>query len=537
MTRVIDKIAGMPRRHSCGLPRLGLGGWLGGLGVFALLAVLRWNSLDAPLVRDEGEYAYAAQLLNRGLLPYEYAFVQKPPMVIYSYALSGAIAPNVFWFPRVLGGLSAALTTCLLGWIARREFGPGFALPAMWLLTPMLLFPGLWQFAANTETFMLAPLLGTVAVYVGSRPGRGGLTAWFWAGFLGATTLWYKYTALPMLALLFAVWSVEQLRTGTGIRRLFGRWLLGIGGAGVASFAALGLFLFRDGGQRLWECTVTYNRYYTAAAGFGMAALWSTLQLFLADWWILFLLPAILVVSRRQRVWFWVGMFLAAWISTGASSHGHYYLVVMPFWALLTAVAINDLAAWVAAKQKWPLSGLRRALTAAVLLLLCLPDLPWVACSKQEFAAVKAGGENPFIESRAVAGRVAELTAPNDSVFVAGSEPQILCYAKRLSPTRFVIAYPLMIPTPLAEGYQRETVRDLERHPPAVIVLARLGTSWLQQAQSPPVLLEYLENLLVDRYERVGGWVADGQSGHWQEPLPDQDMANSSLVLFRQKSP
>jgi hypothetical protein len=526
--------------------------WLGGLGICVLLVALRWNSLDAPLVRDEGEYAYAAQLLGHGLLPYEHSFLQKPPMVVFTYALSGALAPNVFWFPRVLAGLFAVLSTCLLGLIARLEFGPGIGLPTMWLVTPMLLFPGLWQFAANTEAFMLAPLLGTIAVYVVSRHRRGGPAAWFWAGLLAATTLWYKYTALPVLALLFAVWSVEEwrdrakanpwlptpaprLRTlDIGLWTLH-RWLFGLLGAIVASGAILAPFVIRDGGKRLWECTVTFNRYYAEAAGFGVAALWSTLQLFLEDWWILFLLPAVLVVRRRRRVWVWVGMFLAAWVSTGASSHGHYYLVVMPFWALLAAVAIDELAAVAAPKLKWPHHGLRRAFTTVVLVLLCLPDLPWVVCSKQQFAAVKAGGGNAFLESRAVARRVAELTSPNDYVFVAGSEPQILCYSKRLSPTRFVIAYPLMLPTPLAEDYQREAVRDLERHPPAVIVLARSGTSWLRQERTPPAFLEYLEKLLVDRYERVGGWVPDEPGGRWQEPLSDQDLANSSLVLFRQR--
>jgi hypothetical protein len=307
-------------------------------------------------------------------------------------------------------------------------------------------------------------------------------------------------------------------------------------GALVASCVILAPFLARDGGKRLWECTVVFNRYYTGLAGFGTAALWQTLQLLLADWWILFLLPAILVVRRRRRVGFWIGMFLAAWASTAGSSHGHYYLVVMPFWALLAAVAIDDLASLGAAELKWSHAGLRRAFTAVVLLLLCLPDLPWVACSKQEFAAVKAGGGNPFLESQAVARRVAQLTSPNDYVFVAGSEPQILCYAKRLSPTRFVIAYPLMFPTPLAEGYQREAVQDLERHPPAVIVLAQSPLSWLAQKKSPVGFITFLEKLLADHYERVGGWVADPKSGRWQEPLSDQDRANASLVLFRRKN-
>ncbi len=106
-------------------------------------------------------------------------------MVVYSYALAQAVAPNLFWFPRALGYLCVAGATCLLGWIARREFGPGVAFPAMWLFTPMVLLPGIDQFAANTEMFLLLPLVGLVAVFVHSRRAGGGATAWFVAGFLG----------------------------------------------------------------------------------------------------------------------------------------------------------------------------------------------------------------------------------------------------------------------------------------------------------------------------------------------------------------
>jgi hypothetical protein len=79
-------------------------------------------------------------------------------------------------------------------------------------------------------------------------------------------------------------------------------------------------------------------------------------------------------------------------------------------------------------------------------------------------------------------------------------------------------------------------VQDLERHPPAVIVLAQSPLSWLAQKKSPVEFITFLEKLLADHYERVGGWVADPKSGRWQEPLSDQDRANASLVLFRRKN-
>ena len=76
--------------------------WWAGLGICFLFVALRWSRYDAPLIRDEGEYAYAAQLLKHGLAPYEHSFLQKPPMVVYSYALAGTLAPHVFWAPRLL---------------------------------------------------------------------------------------------------------------------------------------------------------------------------------------------------------------------------------------------------------------------------------------------------------------------------------------------------------------------------------------------------------------------------------------------------
>src|SRR5262249_21798065 len=118
------------------------------------------------------------------------------PMGIYTYALASVL--KVFWAPRLLAYGSAAAASILLGLIARREFGPGYALPAMAVVTPLLLLPGLAAFTACTEMFLLAPLMGLVAVYILSRSGRGRHWAWVLGGFLSATAVCYKYTVLPI---------------------------------------------------------------------------------------------------------------------------------------------------------------------------------------------------------------------------------------------------------------------------------------------------------------------------------------------------
>jgi hypothetical protein len=509
--------------------------WLGIFGLVLFFAVLRWNSYDAPLIRDEGEYAYAAQLLVQGVAPYEYAFIQKPPMVIYSYALSNLLLPHVFWAPRLLAYLFVALATILLGYIARLEFGKGFAWPAMWLVTPMVLLPELEQFKANTEMFLLLPLLATVAVYAQSRHRGQKLKYWFAAGFLGATTLCYKYTALPMLAFVYVVWSIELWHGVRNVNLLGRSWLAAFAGAAVAAIIELGFFLVHDGGARLWECTVEFNRYYASSSNFGLAAFWSQMGIFWSGWWILFFLPLAVFLKPNPRRWFWIGIFICSLLATSASCNSQYYIPMMPFWALLCAVGIRALASrlteWSASTSKW----IGCLITIVVMLLLIRPDVPWLKCTRERFAEVKLAGY-PFLESQTVAARVAQLSSPDDFVFIAGSEPQILCYAQRFSPTRFITVYSLMIPTPVALKYQQEAIRDLQKRPPSLIIYVSSSTSWERQETTPMDFFIFLKNFLKQNYSVIGGYVINGQKGHWSEPLTNGEFANASLVLFKRNN-
>lgn len=43
------------------------------LAVIVLFSLIRLRLLDMPLERDEGEYAYAGQLLLQGIPPYQLA--------------------------------------------------------------------------------------------------------------------------------------------------------------------------------------------------------------------------------------------------------------------------------------------------------------------------------------------------------------------------------------------------------------------------------------------------------------------------------
>jgi hypothetical protein len=337
-----------------------------------------------------------------------------------------------------------------------------------------------------------------------------------------------------VLAFVYAVWSVELWRCARNVNLLGRCWVAAFAGAVMAGIIELGFFLVHDGGAHLWECTVQFNRHYIVSSNFGLTPLWSRLGIFWSGWWILFFVPFAALLKPKPRLWFWIGIFICALFATSASSYSQYYVILMPFWAMLCAVGIRALASrvtgWSASGSKW----LGCLIAVVVVILLFRPDVPWLTCTRERFAEVKMAGY-PFRESLTVAARVAQLSSPDDLVFIAGSEPQILCYARRFSPTRFITAYPLMIPTPVARNYQHEAIQDLKERPPSLIVYASSSTSWERQESTPLDFFYFLHNFLEQNYDLTGGYVVDGQKRYWSEPLTNGEFANASLVLYTRK--
>jgi hypothetical protein len=98
-------------------------------GDYILLAVLvllfeliRFRLRDMPLERDEGEYAYARQLLLQGIPPYTLAFNMKLPGTYAAYATIIAV------FGQTPSGIHLgllvvnAVTTALIFFLARSIF-------------------------------------------------------------------------------------------------------------------------------------------------------------------------------------------------------------------------------------------------------------------------------------------------------------------------------------------------------------------------------------------------------------------------------
>ncbi len=66
---------------------LRVGWWVLLAATLALVVIVRIRLLGLPLERDEGEYAYAGQLMLQGIPPYKLAYSMKFPGTPAAYAL------------------------------------------------------------------------------------------------------------------------------------------------------------------------------------------------------------------------------------------------------------------------------------------------------------------------------------------------------------------------------------------------------------------------------------------------------------------
>jgi hypothetical protein len=62
------------------------------------------------------------------------------------------------------------------------------------------------------------------------------------------------------------------------------------------------------------------------------------------------------------------------------------------------------------------------------------------------------------------------LIGKNDTVFVLGSEPQLLFYANAVAPTRFIFFTHLVQPSPYRSKFRGEFISSLKERPPEFLV-------------------------------------------------------------------
>ncbi len=489
-----------------------------------LFAGIRFRLRDFPLERDEGEYAYAGQLILQGVPPYQLAYNMKLPGTYAGYAVIMAV------FGQTTAGIHLGVilvnAACifLLFLIARRLIDPLAGVIAGAAFGLFTIRPLLLGLAGHATHFVVLAALLSLYLLLKAR-GTNRYWMFFASGIAAGLALVMKQPGVffGIFAGLYLIWS-EWPRPeprGTFWKKL-GWYSVGA----ILPYALTCLILLRAGVfQKFWFWTVSYARAYggeikpfdgTRLDGLHQFANRMELQKeHIGLIWLLiaFGMAAFLWDQRlRPHAMFVVGLlafsFLA--ISVGFYYRGHYFIMAYPVLGFLTGAGVSALRELL---MRFRLRAMAATAGPAVLFGLVLAnalyadrevyfyDTPHQAC---RFAY----GPNPFPEAVEVGKYIEAHSAPNDRVAVLGSEPEIYFYAHRLSATGYIYTYALVEEQKYGTVMQKEMIREVESAKPEFLVFVQMHESWNTRQHADEGIFDWLDAYIRNNYVLEG--IADG---------------------------
>jgi hypothetical protein len=508
------------------------------LAVVLVALAIRLRVIDVPLERDEGEYAYAGQLMLEGIPPFKLAYNMKLPGTYAGYALSMAAFGQSTRGTR-LGLLAVnAATVVLLFLLGRKLLGAGAGVVTAASFAFLTLSKSMLGLFGHATQFVVLPAVAGALVLVSAAESRR-WSRFFASGLLLGLAVLMKQPGFvfPLFAVAWLAWI--RLRPGGGGARTWLReiaaLLLGVVApiaATVAALAAAGVL----GSFYFW--VIQYAREYATSVTLAVAL--SDLQDIVSriaseHALLLALAGAGLVALAHPRSGVRHRSFVAAFLALsllgvcpGLYFRGHYFILALPAVSLLVGAAFR------AAETLAPAGSLAlaRAVAAGLVLVACVQPVvaqadlyfrwPPARVSRAIYAA------NPFPESVEIARYIRERTRPDDTIAVIGSEPQIYFYTGRRSATGYIYVYGLMELQPLALAMQQEMIRQIEAARPAYVVWVDVPTSWVVRPGSEHAIFDWAERYLPANFDLCGTITIDGPErtdyawdGAAGEPPPD----------------
>ena len=482
---------------------------------FALLLSLftRLRLLGIPLERDEGEYAYAGQMILRGIPPYLKVYNMKLPGIYAAYASLLAIFGEGI-APIRLGLLLAnVLSTALLFGIAKKIHGRTYACFTASFFTLFSMGPCINGFWANSENFVLPfILLGLFIMLLYKEKEK--LTWLFLSGASFGTAFIIKQHAAAFCLFSLVALFLIQKESGKPEKPLF-RWgILFTGLLLPFTFTCLlfsGLHLF----DKFWFWTMTYARAYATSVDLvpGLKAFSMQFLKAISGYeilWGLSLAGIVLLISglKKSRPFssllmlsFIFFSFLA--ICPGLYFRTHYFIFMLPPLSLVCALPFLKLS-------DSPLDSFFKGKSVsffAALLTLLIPllsNFSFFFLMTPAQASREVFSLNPFPESVEISKYIKSHTTPKDEIAVLGSEPQIYFYSDRVSATGYIYTYALFEEHGFALKMQEEFIHDIETRKPKMIVLVNILSSWLIRENSQKKFLEWMKPFLDSHYEKIG---------------------------------
>jgi hypothetical protein len=514
--------------------------------VFAVVIGIRVRLLGIPLERDEGEYAYAGQLILQGIPPYKLAYNMKFP------GTYGAYAGIMSIFGQTISGIHLGLLLvnaamiALIFLLGRRLINSNTGLAAALSYAVLSVSPSVLGLAAHATHFVTLFVFGGALLLL-NHSGREKLGTLLVSGLLFGVGLLMKQPAV-FFVLFGAIYLLgKDITCRIGLKRILLRSL--VFGAGVVlPFAITCLLLWFAGVfDKFWFWTVKYALQYAGVVPFSQAihVFADSIKEVIGPGWGIWLLAGVGLIAflwdrqTRTSTGFLVGLLAssALAISPGFYFRSHYFILVLPAVSLLAGVGVSKVSDLLASRT-------RVVRLVPLLLLVAALSLPLLSDRRFFFnvsplaASRMIYPESPFPESIQISDYVRQHTNPDDTIAVLGSEPQIYFYANRHSATGYIYTYSLMEAQKYAQQMQREMIHDIENSHPKYLISIVMNDSWLHRAGSEPLFFKWAGEYTNQNYE-VAGFVniTSERSDYYFNQVPKSvAQLGNYILIYKRKS-
>jgi len=528
--------------------------------------IIRLNLFQIPFERDEGGYAYQAWLMLTGKgVPYKDAFENKPPAVLFIYALFISVlgeSPAAVRIGTYVYSIFTVVGVYLLG---RKLFDERVGIVAGLVFVVYSTAQSFFGFSSNTEVFMILPIvLATLLAVIACEKEK--LWLFIGAGFFCGCALMFKQVAATniLFIALYVLYRHLKLKEKR-VHKLLVRYLL-LFVSFLVPIILFGIYLYcKDALIDAYRFAYLFNvqnvGFRPPIKSIIRGALTPivirrfgeggpvTLNSF-ALYWVFVVWAFVRMVWRKERGLFFLFAFLAfsfAGMFFNFYFRPHYFIQIVPAASLLAGWGIVDL--YRAFKDKGMLKNFlaKAAFAALIALILISPvlmelDYYVLNSARANVAAIYSG--NPFVEALYIADYLRERSSPDDTVLILGSEAEILYYAGRLSAIRFIMMYNVVGNYRHAFEYQKEIKEAVSKKPPSYAVFFKTKLSWLYDDEKSQDFFKWINSYLKEEFELAGVFVKEDPEmptsfkmifGKGLAGLPEEITRKSYIWIYRRK--
>ncbi len=486
--------------------------------VIIFTVLIRLPYLNVPLERDEGGYAYIAWRMEQGELPYKDVYDNKPPLIYFIYLL-------IF---KIFGYSVKAIHSFLLLWVlaevlliykfSQKIFQKNsIALLAAAIFAVITSEPGVFGGTANTEIFMLLPLIGSYVFLLLAEEEQN--PRWlFLCGALNGIAFMIKPVAFynfagAVIYLSFVTFKKHDLNN------LGKKYFYSVIGFIVIPILILVYFWWRDAARELIYWVFSYNLDYMSVGGSiwskeALSSFWRRFSFILTGdilFWAFGLYAFVLLLRKNVEV----AVLLMTWlvmsffgVASGKRFFPHYFIQILPPLAVGAAWGIWYFVSrqMKVIKNKGIRNSLIYCLAAGVIILPLKANYKYLFIYTPDQISERIYNENPFVAARQIASYLAAQTLPADTIAILGSEPEILYYAQRKSATKYIYFHHVLWRKTLAEVLQKqkEVIIEIENNNPQYLIAVNIDTSVGKKEDTPDYLFNKMRQVIKDEYSLAG---------------------------------